>query len=68
MARRRANAPGLIGAVQHETGADGHFDIAEGLCVPGGVGLACWAHGLGGGIHQAFHTIVRRASARIGVG
>jgi hypothetical protein len=35
MARRRANAPGLIGAVQHETGANGHFDIAEGVVFAG---------------------------------
>ena len=35
MARRRANALGLIGAVQHETGTDGHFDIAEGVVLAG---------------------------------
>ena len=41
--------------------------LPRGLFLPGGVGLSFLAHGLGGGIHQAFHTIVRMACARIGV-
>jgi len=48
MARRRANAPGLIGAVQHETGAYGHFDIAEGVVLARRGRCVMLGHRLGG--------------------